>query len=62
MAISTLLVQAKRSLLTLDDEIDISRGDLLVPTGATIKATNQFLADVVWMTEQPFAAGTSIRH
>lgn len=43
--------------VTLEDEIDISRGDLLVPTGATIKATNQFLADVVWMTDQPFAAG-----
>ncbi|MFV0576376.1 MAG: sulfate adenylyltransferase subunit CysN [Vibrio sp.] len=43
--------------LTLEDEIDISRGDLLVPTGASIKATNQFLADVVWMTEQPFKAG-----
>lgn len=28
--------------LTLQDEIDISRGDLLVPTGAKIKATNQF--------------------
>lgn len=28
--------------VTLEDEIDISRGDLLVPTGATIKATNQF--------------------
>ncbi|MGO2455926.1 sulfate adenylyltransferase subunit CysN [Vibrio casei] len=43
--------------LTLEDEIDISRGDLLVPTGASIKATNQFLADVVWMTEQPLVAG-----
>ncbi|WP_105903582.1 sulfate adenylyltransferase subunit CysN [Vibrio gangliei] len=43
--------------ITLTDEIDISRGDLLVPAGATIKATNQFLADVVWMTDQPFAPG-----
>ena len=43
--------------LTLEDEIDISRGDLLVPTGASIKATNQFLADVVWMTDQPLVTG-----
>ncbi len=49
--------QGQAVTLTLQDEIDISRGNLLVPTGAEIKATNQFLADVVWMTEQPLIVG-----
>lgn len=39
--------------LTLEDEIDISRGDLLVSDGAAIESSNNVLADVVWMTEQP---------
>ncbi len=39
--------------LTLEDEIDISRGDLLVSDGAAIESSNHVLADVVWMTEQP---------
>lgn len=41
--------------LTLEDEIDISRGDLLIAEGATIESSNHVLADVVWMTEQPLA-------
>jgi sulfate adenylyltransferase subunit 1 len=43
--------------ITLEDEIDISRGDLIVLENATVQSTNQILADVVWMTEQPLAAG-----
>lgn len=39
--------------LTLEDEIDISRGDLLVSDGAAIESSNHILADVVWMTEEP---------
>jgi len=39
--------------LTLEDEIDISRGDLLLSEGAAIEASNHVLADVVWMTEEP---------
>ena len=39
--------------LTLEDEIDISRGDLLVTDGAAIESSNHVLADVVWMTEEP---------
>lgn len=39
--------------LTLEDEIDISRGDLIVLENAEIETTNHLLADVVWMTEQP---------
>jgi len=39
--------------LTLEDEIDISRGDLLVHTAAVPETTKRFDAMVVWMTEQP---------
>lgn len=39
--------------LTLADEIDISRGDLLTKAEAYIAHTSQFLADVVWMGETP---------
>jgi bifunctional enzyme CysN/CysC len=44
--------------LTLQDEIDVSRGDVLVgneTTAATI--TDKFKATIVWMTEQPLVAG-----
>jgi bifunctional enzyme CysN/CysC len=43
---------------TLQDEIDVSRGDVLVgneTTAATI--TDKFKATIVWMTEQPLVAG-----
>lgn len=43
--------------LTLADEIDISRGDLIVLDDAEIESTNHLLADVVWMTEQPLKPG-----
>jgi sulfate adenylyltransferase subunit 1 len=39
--------------LTLEDEIDISRGDLLVSDGTAIESSNHVLADIVWMTEEP---------
>ncbi|WP_434357143.1 sulfate adenylyltransferase subunit CysN [Parasalinivibrio latis] len=39
--------------LTLNDEIDISRGDLLVPENANVIQGNKLLADVVWMSETP---------
>ncbi len=43
--------------LTLEDEIDISRGDLIVLEKADIDSTNRILADVVWMTEEPLKPG-----
>ncbi|MDB1122298.1 sulfate adenylyltransferase subunit CysN [Vibrio algarum] len=43
--------------LTLEDEIDISRGDLLVSDGAAIESSNHVLADIVWMTEEPLKLG-----
>lgn len=43
--------------LTLEDEIDISRGDLIVLESAEVASTNHILADVVWMTEQALQPG-----
>ena len=43
--------------LTLEDEIDISRGDLIVLENAEVASTNHILADVVWMTEQAVQPG-----
>ncbi|QFT10924.1 sulfate adenylyltransferase subunit CysN [Vibrio sp. THAF190c] len=43
--------------LTLEDEIDISRGDLIVLGNAEVASTNHILADVVWMTEQALQPG-----
>ena len=54
------LEQAQAGLavtLTLEDEIDISRGDLIVLEHAQVESSNRLLADVVWMTEQPLQAG-----
>ncbi|MEQ1638713.1 MAG: sulfate adenylyltransferase subunit CysN [Methylococcales bacterium] len=44
--------------LTLEDEIDISRGDVLVGT-QTLAPTlaDKFNASIVWMTEQPMVPG-----
>lgn len=45
--------------LTLTDEIDISRGDLIVKQDAKVASSNRLLADVVWMTDEPLAPGRS---
>ena len=39
--------------LTLEDEIDVSRGDMLVHTGHEPIVSKQFDAHVVWMSEAP---------
>lgn len=41
--------------LTLTDEIDISRGDLLCDPYHPPQIANQLLADLVWMNESPLA-------
>ena len=44
--------------LTLEDEIDISRGDMLVHTDNMPLVQDKFEATVVWMTEKPMLPGT----
>ncbi|NIH04099.1 sulfate adenylyltransferase subunit CysN [Providencia rettgeri] len=46
--------------LVLADEIDISRGDLLVAENETLQATQHASVDVVWMSEQPLVQGQQL--
>ncbi len=39
--------------LTLEDELDISRGDMLASAQKTPEVARQFDASVVWLSEQP---------
>lgn len=43
--------------VTLEDEIDVSRGDLLVPQNFSQTAHTQWLADVVWMHDDALQIG-----
>ncbi|MFM7137930.1 MAG: adenylyl-sulfate kinase, partial [Planctomycetota bacterium] len=43
--------------LTLEDEIDSSRGDMLVRPGNVPKVDHRFDATVVWMAEEPLVPG-----
>ena len=43
--------------LTLEEEIDISRGDLLAPADARPTVADQFAAHLVWMAEEPMLPG-----
>jgi len=43
--------------ITLNDEIDISRGDVLVETGSEAQVSNTFTAHLVWMHEQALEVG-----
>ena len=43
--------------LTLEDEIDVSRGDMIVRPGNVPKAAQDFDAAIVWMGEEPLVAG-----
>lgn len=45
--------------LTLADEIDISRGDLLVAAAARPAYADQFEAHLVWMQDEPLTPGSS---
>lgn len=43
--------------LTLEDELDISRGDLLVTPDSPADVSSSFTASLVWMDEQPLDQG-----
>ncbi|UZD66999.1 MULTISPECIES: sulfate adenylyltransferase subunit CysN [Marinobacter] len=43
--------------LTLNDEIDISRGDMLVKVEDEPEVGNRFNANIVWMTDAPLETG-----
>ena len=43
--------------LRLSDEVDVSRGDMLVSTGAPPMVADQFECHLLWMSEHPLVAG-----
>jgi bifunctional enzyme CysN/CysC len=45
--------------LTLEDEIDISRGDMIVRPGNLPRVEQKFEATLVWMSEEPMVPGKS---
>jgi bifunctional enzyme CysN/CysC len=45
--------------ITLDDEIDVGRGDLLVAPAALPEVADQFAAHVIWMDQKPLIPGRS---
>jgi bifunctional enzyme CysN/CysC len=45
--------------LTLADDLDIARGDVLVEPGARPEVSDQFAAHLIWMDEEPLMPGRS---
>lgn len=43
--------------ITLEDEIDVSRGDMFVRPDNTARVAREFEAMIVWMTEEPMTPG-----
>jgi len=43
--------------VTLEDEIDVSRGDMLVRPGNFPSVDSRFIAHIVWMAEEPLTPG-----
>jgi len=46
-------------VITLGDEVDLSRGDMIVSVDAPPRQTNRFIATIVWMHATPLVAGAS---
>jgi bifunctional enzyme CysN/CysC len=54
-----LAVAGQSVTLTLADEIDVSRGDVLAAADSPPEVTDQFEATVVWMADEPLLPGRS---
>jgi bifunctional enzyme CysN/CysC len=52
-----LAVAGQSVTLTLEDEIDVSRGDVLSMAEAPAEVADQFEASLVWMTDEPMLPG-----
>src|SRR3984957_16854664 len=52
-----LAVAGQSVTLTLADEVDCSRGDIIVAADAPAEVADQFEATIVWMSEEPMLAG-----
>ena len=43
--------------LVLEDEIDVSRGDVIATPDSNLRVADQFAADVIWLSEHPMLPG-----
>jgi bifunctional enzyme CysN/CysC len=55
----TLAVAGESVTITLEDQIDISRGDLISAAHASAEVADQFECSIVWMTDEPMFPGRS---
>ena len=55
----SVAVAGQSVTLTLEDEIDISRGDLIVHADAPAEVADQFECTLVWMADEPLLPGRS---
>lgn len=53
----TLAVAGQSIMLTLEDEIDISRGDVISAADSPAEVADQFECTVVWMADEPLLPG-----
>jgi bifunctional enzyme CysN/CysC len=53
-------VSGQSVTITLRDEIDISRGDVIVACHAPAQAADQFETTIVWMDDQPMIPGRAL--
>ena len=59
---ATSAVTGQAVTITLDHEVDVTRGDVLAgkdPEGATLQPADRYSADLVWIGEEPLAHGRS---
>jgi bifunctional enzyme CysN/CysC len=54
-----LAVAGQAVTLTLTDEVDVSRGDMVVTADSPAEVADQFEATIVWMSEEPMLRGRS---
>jgi sulfate adenylyltransferase subunit 1 (EFTu-like GTPase family) len=52
-------IEGQSVTLTLADELDCSRGEVIVTEPSPLKVVSRIGANLVWMAEESFAAGTS---
>ncbi len=53
-----IAVRGQAITITLDHEVDVTRGDILA-AGASLQPADRFAVDMVWLNEEPLAHGRS---
>jgi bifunctional enzyme CysN/CysC len=54
---ATVAVSGQSVTVTLEDEVDISRGDMLSAADSPAEVADQFRATIIWMGDEPMLAG-----